>query len=239
MTALADIVIPLGRGSRWNNTELRYALRGVEKHLFGVGRVFIIGERPDWLQNVIHIPAKDDEKTFWKERNIFRKILLACADSRVSENFLFMNDDHFLLKDEETGNFPSYYFGVLSEQAERTDQYGNTAKNTLSELRRDCNYFDIHCPIGFWKYAFLEKVGKLDWEKKYGYCIKTAYHHNMPAIFHTEQSDLKISNEDFTYTKIKELITGRPWFSIADRCRQSGMKQVLQELYSKKSKYEK
>ena len=52
-----DIVIPLGTGSRWQNNELRFALRSIEKYLTGYDKIFIIGECPSYLQNIIHIPC--------------------------------------------------------------------------------------------------------------------------------------------------------------------------------------
>jgi hypothetical protein len=29
----------------------------MEKNLIGLGKVFLIGHKPDWVRNVIHIPA--------------------------------------------------------------------------------------------------------------------------------------------------------------------------------------
>src|SRR5688500_13559340 len=97
---MTSIVIPLGHGSHWGNTELRYCLRSVEKHLTGYGDVIIIGEKPAWLRNVIHIPFDEGPapKSFEKERNIFNKIMVACNDDRVTDSFLFMPADHLMLQ---------------------------------------------------------------------------------------------------------------------------------------------
>jgi hypothetical protein len=233
-----SIVIPLGTGSRWGNTELRYALRSVEKHLTGYGDIFIIGECPSFLQNVTHIPANDIEQTWAKEANIFRKIMVACEDPRVSDDFLFMNDDHFLLQDYQANQFPFYYDGLLSDKMTVTE-YKHTVKNTHDWfLGAPVDYLDIHCPILYNKRKFEWCLPLADWSKPYGYCIKTAYCYINGFVSSPRCSDLKI-NQPLTYTEIMQLIAGRPWFSIGDAAREGEMLQVLQELYPNKSKFEK
>jgi hypothetical protein len=235
-----SIAIPLGTGSRWNDTELRYCLRSAEKHLTGYGDVFIIGERPEWLRNVIHIPCPDyGDKTYDKERNIYGKIMAACADDRVTDDFFFMNDDHFLLQDYEAGKFPYYCQGWLGEFMTVTD-YNNTVRNTnelLWPLGHDCLYFDIHCSIVYSKEKFTWCVSDADWSKPFGYCIKTVYGNTVAGLQAIEYPDLKI-NEVYSSDKIRKLIAGRPWFSIGDQAREGGLLKVLQELYPRKSKYE-
>lgn len=232
-----SIVIPLGVGSRWNNTELRYALRSVEKHLIGYGEVFIVGEKPDWLRNVVHIPCRDyGDKTYDKERNIDCKIIAACADDRVTDNFLFMNDDHFLLQDYQAGDFPYYCHGWLSEFMTVTD-YKYTIGNMLQVYKEPMPYFDVHCPIIYNKYLFVDAMANLDWSWRFGYCIKTAYCNSIVGLKAIEYPDLKI-NEVFTADHIRKQICGRPWFSIGDRAREGGLLRVLQDLYPHKSKYE-
>lgn len=232
-----SIVLPLGTGSRWNNTELRYALRSVEKHLTGYGDVFIIGEKPDWLRNVIHLPCPDyGDKTFDKEHNIYCKIMAACADDRVTEDFLFMNDDHFLMQDYEAGKFPYYCYGWLNEYMTVTD-YKHTVKNTAQVLPENGPYFDIHCPVLYNKYQFMHNLNGLDWENPFGYCIKTLFCNSILGLKATEYPDLKI-NEIHTAAQIHKLIAGRAWFSIGDRAREGGLLRVLNDFYPHKSKYE-
>lgn len=238
-----SIVIPLAappQGSRWNDTELRYCLRSIEKHLKGCGEIFIVGYLPNWVQNVIHIPATDGDKSYEKEANIFRKLEQACKDERISEYFLFVNDDHFLLQDYDAGDFPFFYSGKLSEVLTRGDEYASTGFNTFDALEEQL-YFDIHCPIIYHKEILRNKVSRLNWSKKYGYCIKTAYMTGTDEneVNVKEMPDLKINEEGITSTEIKKLIEGRPWFSIGPKAQYGGMLKVLQDLYPLKSKYEK
>lgn len=232
-----SIVIPLGRGSRNNDIEIRYCLRSIEKYLTGYGDIFIVGEKPDWLQNIVHIPCPDfGDKTYDKEHNIFCKIMAACADDRVTDDFLFMNDDHYLLRDYEAGRFPYYYDGLLQDYKTITD-YKHTVWNTVEwNFGENYTYFDVHCPIIYNKLNFIQRMSIPDWNIRFGYCIKTMYCY-LNVGKGEEYPDLKI-NEPLTDTQIKQKLTGRSWFSIGDKAFNGEIRQVLQELYPTKSKYE-
>ena len=242
---MTSIVIPLASGtfaSHAQDVELRYALRSVEKYLKGYGEIFIIGQAPRWIKNVTVIPATDNDKIYYKERNIFNKIMLACQDSRVSEDFLFMNDDHFLLSEFEAGEFPYYYQGTVTLQAARNTPYVNSVFNTVEFLGDyKALYFDIHCPIVYNKAVFSRWIPTADWDKKYGYCIKTLYcNFDSLLVGETQQyyPDLKLSGP-LSSLEIKEKIKGRLFFSTNDNVMEGGMLAVFEELYPKKSKYEK
>ncbi len=89
-----DLVYVVGTGSRWNDNELRFSLRSVSKNLSNVGKVFIVGECPDYLKNVIHIPASDIfDSAINADGNMTHKLLLVCNNKELSDDFLFMNDD--------------------------------------------------------------------------------------------------------------------------------------------------
>ena len=57
-----DIVYPLGTGSKWQDSELRFSLRSIEKNFIDKGTVWVIGHKPDWLINARHIPMPDKHK---------------------------------------------------------------------------------------------------------------------------------------------------------------------------------
>jgi len=48
-SARVDVVYPLSNGSHWDNNELRYSLRSLEKYALNLGRVFVVGppRKPD------------------------------------------------------------------------------------------------------------------------------------------------------------------------------------------------
>ena len=56
-----DILYVVGRGSTWNNNELKYSLRSIAKNGINVDRVFIVGYIPDFInrEEVICLPFED------------------------------------------------------------------------------------------------------------------------------------------------------------------------------------
>lgn len=231
---MTDIVIPLGARSYDNYRELRYCLRSLQKHLKGISQVFIIGHKPDWITDVIHIPCEDDPRSRFKERNICNKMLAACRDERVSNDFLMVHDDHYLLQDFEAGSFPYVHHGMLTPGP---GQYGETKRNTMALLSDVPNDYDSHCPILFNKERFVNAMSKADWSKWYGYLVKTLYcvYNGIRAEYYP---DLKIRYMP-TVEAIREAIKGRRWFSTGDRVfNNSAMKEVMEKLYPQKSKYE-
>lgn len=222
-----DILIPY-RATE-TNIELRYCLRSIEKYLTGIGDIYIVGDKPDWLQNVLHIPAEDIPGNQWKELNLYNKISIAIKTRRLSENFLYLHDDHFLQQHYQADKFPCYY----SPKWEGTGPYWDTIRNT-ERLLGQVNNFDIHCPMLINGKVFLEDIGKLDWTKWWGYCIKTSYVYlsNYPCD-RTLIGDCKIREGNPRYQ-----IQGRPWFSTDDRAISQQLINLLQEFYPEPSKYE-
>jgi len=151
-----DVVYILGKGSCWQNNELRYSLRSVDKFVIDLERVFIVGECPKWLRNIIHIPAKDPYPQKW--RNGYHKIITACEDPRVSEEFLLMNDDFFIIKPIRAEEYPFYHSGSLARKQPRINRkFLTTQENTsvyLKKHNRGNFNFCVHRPIRYNKKLF-------------------------------------------------------------------------------------
>lgn len=122
-----DVVYILGSGSLVKNEEIRYSLRSLERNMLDIADVYIVGEKPEFLKDFIHIPSQDLSPEKW--RNAYKKIKIACADSRISEDFLLMNDDFFMLEPFNGAEFPFY---ALKNSNGGTD---------------GLHSFHIHCPM--------------------------------------------------------------------------------------------
>ena len=113
-----DVVYVIGKGSNWRDNELRFSLINISKNGSGIRNVFIVGERPDYLKNIIHIPASDIfDPAVNADGNIITKVLAACWDKRLGENFLFINHDHLVLKPvniRSCSGFSQRFDGYLS-----------------------------------------------------------------------------------------------------------------------------
>lgn len=170
------------------------SLRSIEKNFSNIGKVWIIGDCPEWLQNVNHIPAHDPYPV--PDRNIMTKITIACEQPELSDSFVFMNDDHFILKPFDADNFPYFYEGTLEAYCKKRglDGYGRRAMNSLKTLQRlnlQTLYYDIHTPITYNKELFKKHVSTLDWSGE-GYIIKSLYG-NMVKAEGVQMADNKIN----------------------------------------------
>jgi len=190
-----DVVYILGRGSCWNDNELRYSLRSISKYFPAAGRVFLIGEKPEWVQGVIHIPAPD--KFDNKVLNARVKYTIAAEDPRVSKDFVLMNDDIFFLK--TVNDIPNYSRGKMAEMIERhpthNGYYYHTLKDTYRRLDAmgipDAIDFEVHCPIIFNKEKLLSVMGMIGTAKPYS--IRSAYG-NLMRLEPKHTRDFKAAN---------------------------------------------
>lgn len=184
MEEAIDIVFPLGKGSVFDNNEIRLSLRSIEKYLTGYRNIYIVGEYPKWLKNCYHIPMHDTEKV--SDKNIMLKLKAACNHPDISESFIMFNDDHYLLKPFHAPTFPYFYHKNISDyiKLRHGDHYGRRSLNTQSHLKAKglpTKYFDCHTPIIYQKKAFIEHVvNSPDWENTWhGFILKSLYANSM------------------------------------------------------------
>lgn len=159
---MSDVLYILGRGSSQNDLELRLSLRSLEKNARNMDKVFIVGNCPDWVQNVIHIPEED---TYQAWSNHFRKVFKA-IDNGISENFLLMNDDFYMMKPFDVDTYP-YYVRKSIFNASQNGIYRQMLKNTCDLLNKK-GYerplaYNCHVPIIYNKSKFNEL--REFWEK--------------------------------------------------------------------------
>lgn len=230
-----DIVIPYSLSHRWENNELRYCLRSIEKYLCGYDNIYLIGEKPDFVTGIIHIPFANYPRAIEKEKNICDKILLACNTATVSDSFILFNDDFYLLQQICCDQYPNYFYGTLNEKLARihfTNPYSKTIQNTIDALK---NYtklnYECHYPMVFNKELFKEVMSKVPW----GRC---AYGYGMRALY---GNYFNISSEIYPDCKINETteqhkIQDRLFFSTG--IINEDFADLFERLYPQKSRYE-
>ncbi len=244
-----DIVYLLGKGSNWNNNEIKYSLRSVEKHLSGVGKVFCVGTLPEFLKDVTLIECEDlPHPNMNKAATIRNKILAAAESELVSDPFMVFSDDYFLLKDYECTSYPFFQRGTLEEGARTKgisslyrQVYGNTMK-VLKENNLPQKHFNVHAPIFYDKKKVKEAFALADWNTMLGFMSKSLYcnYMKMDGVI---QLDCKIGDR-LSKPEIYQRLKDAPFFTISDRGLFRGkdvhlpMLEVLEELYPNKSKWE-
>lgn len=226
-----DVILPF-RHSRWQDLELKYCLRGIEKHLTGVRKVVVVGDYPMSVsRGFTHLPYDgDDPSIVYKERNIYQKLRYGLENRDTTDDVIFFNDDHFITKDYVASEFPNYY----DQWPVKSDVYETTYRNTKDVTGEDALFYDIHAPMVLNKKRFIEIMDGVDWDKKGGYCLKTLYANGLPG---EEYKDLKIRVQ-YPAHQLWQMINGGYWFSMCDRARGNEIESVLKELYPEPSKYE-
>lgn len=235
-----DVVIPFGNGSLWGNNELRYCLRSIEKHLKGYRDIYIIGDFPDFINDKVkYIPYYENT---YRTNNIKNKILQACNNSNVSRNFLCTNDDIYFVKDVNAFEYPYYYFSNFEDRIKErlnrninNDTYLQSLNKTYNHLLKTelpTKYFDCHYPILYNKNAFKVVTNSVNWEKEYGYVIKSLYCNTMGI------NGIPIGDCTIKLGKYMDLLLMAYHVFSTDDEIDNDIKNKLEELFPEKSKYE-
>lgn len=236
---MIDVILPLGK-SKIDYLDLRYTLRGMEKYLKNYGDIYIIGEKPKWIKNVIHIPFADNPKKERKEFNIYSKILHYCYLKGSPRSFLFTNDDHIHLNEIDALTYPYYTRGDI-EPAMKANKsnYRATLNHTRKHLRKlglPELHCDVHCPIIYNSEEFIKTFEGVNWNVDWGYGIKSIY-----SVVNKKTLepfiDCKITR-DMSTIEIENKLNGRHVMSCDDGGLKENLINYLNRTLSEKSKYE-
>ncbi len=226
-----DIVYPF-QHSEWYDYELMYSIRSIVKHTEH-GEIYVIGDNPKF-NKVNNLPFIQNSH---REKNIWDKVYHAC--NNVAERFLFINDDHFFLKDVDISNYPYYHDGKIEKKGwlreVNRNPYFTTVSRTLSLLRHlnlPTYYYDIHTPM-------IIETSKFKKCYEYFYdhissgsslLLKSTYC-NYLGVEGEFMPDLKLKQR-YNKGQIRDMIKGREVFSVGDRAVSGALKEVLDELYT-------
>lgn len=249
---MTDILYVVGKGfSEWNDNELRYSLRALAKNGVNVGRVFVVGYCPYWLNTdeVICLPLKD--KTENKHLNILEAIEYAIADGRIGEQFLYSSDDHYYVQPTDFDAYPVYWRGydLPSDIPDKPRWYDITMKSThdvLAAFGLPLRFYAWHGNTWFntrlWKQQrmkLLRVLAKTMPECCDPHCLMLNYWRavepkTMPKNVSREDSKISWANGMGTIedaVKAKEVISSTDVVS-------GDLRTWLQKQFPKKCKYE-
>jgi hypothetical protein len=235
-----DLVYIVGAGSPWLNNELRYSLRSVDKFLKNYRNVFIFGECPIFINrsSVIHVPHQDTSRD--KAVNIKNKLMSVCCHPDVSEDFMFFNDDYFLLKDVDATSYPYLWKcdldHTLSINRSLYRHHVQSTINVLTENGLPTKNFDTHKPIIYNKQKLWDVIFKYNWEGRAGYTMRSLYCNTL-GIEGEYRLDCKF-NVPMHDVRLEQKVTGEDCFSIDDRCIGMFLKRFMERTYSEPSRFE-
>jgi len=156
-----DIVYSLA--TNYDGEELKYSLRSLVN--VPHENVYFVGGFPIWAKNVVHIPTT---QTGTKWQNVPRNLITVCKDPRISEDFIYFNDDFFVLEKvknpaKELNLYNSTVQSVLDKLSKRHSFPTNymrgmaQTQELLKELGKDEPLsYELHVPCVFNKDNFLK-----------------------------------------------------------------------------------
>jgi hypothetical protein len=238
-----DVVYVLGKGSNWRNNEIRFSLRAIEKNLKGVRKIWIIGEDPGFLKGVNHI-SHPDEFTNNADGNIIRKVLRACQEEDLTENFLFINDDHLVMKPVRAENIPAFHKGDMTtfDKAFFEVNFWRgrlfRTKNILVQKGYTAYNFDCHVPIIFNKKIFPEVISQFDYEKNIGYTMKSLYGNVVCKDARRLDGEKVVLFRPYTVSDIMAKVAGAGFVSFNDDGLRVQLKEWLYNTFNEVSRFE-
>jgi hypothetical protein len=159
-----DLVIPLSSGSIWENNEVRYCIRSIVKNFDQLGKIYIIGQKPEFLNwdnpRLIHVEYEDYVRHN-KDANLINKVLEVCKRKDLSDDFIRSSDDQVLLKKIDINGFYPRYLMNLNGKAfpKNNNSWFKRLKYTVDLLQSEGKtmyHYESHYPMLYNKQYFID-----------------------------------------------------------------------------------
>jgi hypothetical protein len=227
-----DIVYICRKG---DNEELRYSLRSVVKNL-PESRVWIVGYKPTWYTGDF-IPVSDRADKFTNIRNALKA---ACNTANISNDFVFMHDDIYIIKPVQ--ELKPMYAGALKARikSHAPGRRHSTYYRKLADVTRhlislgydDPLNYEVHVPMPMNKQKLITII-----DQRY---LERSMYGNM-FILDAVEIPHDVKNYDGMKTtsgiSYDYIDGGLPFLSSHD-VSFIKMKSFLEELFPEPSKYE-
>lgn len=221
-----DVVYPLCGGSLWQDNELRYSLRSLEGK-FEALNIYVVGKAPKWFTGRV-IPFKDGLDMV---QNVYRKQRLICNIKSISDDFLYMNDDIYLL---EPFQIAHYWSGTVYERFGKVtpslEYWGITS--TLPEWKN----YSTHTPFVINKKEWLSIFRGIEYKKPF--FIRDRYG-NLSEGFHSIELESDVKYLGIKTSELVSFIHGLPFFSTPSYMDFNNLEKLMNNIYPTPSRWEK
>lgn len=216
------------------NEELRYSIRSLEASLPDV-KVWLVGGMPSWYTGN-HIRVYQHGS---KYKNARKNLNAIFRSPQISEHFVLMNDDFYVLKQME--EVPYFHSGPLENKINRYKdlninssylrQLENTQKYLISMGISNPLDYELHVPMPMSKPSIRTAVTTV--------CLWRSFHGNVNRVGGQFMEDVKVYGErrkektDFDYTNPK-----LSFLSSEDRSFERLREEVLEDMFPHPSSVE-
>jgi hypothetical protein len=219
-----------------HNNELRYSLRSVAQHL-PHDRVWIVGYAPTWLRSVETLHRIQDAS---KWENSTGNLLTACDHPGISEQFVYMNDDFYVM--EPLDKVPTLHRGPVTEVlASYTARYQSAYTEGMERTARLLDRwgydeplsYELHAPLVVNKSTMLDVLHRAAAEREPITALhKRTLYGNVALLEGERTEDVKVSHGH------PATLPSGPFLSSAPRTFRSSMKRLLARRFPTRSPYE-
>lgn len=229
--------------------ELLYAMRSIGLNLREDFKVVVIGDSEDWFSDeVIHIAA--DRVSENPQVDTLYKLMLAIGDERVSDGFIWANDDIYTVSPTLLADIQVLTAqGKLAYLPNSTKVYEVNRNKTVELLKKlglkDHNY-DTHTPFYFEKEKLVELFEKIDALNSEGLLLPSIYFNSYFGDHTPAQIDgvtgnymLRIMSKNTNPADFQKYIVGKKFLNNAEAGYNSVLVSYLEKNFSEKSRFEK
>jgi hypothetical protein len=244
-----DIVYPIGSGCEWGEfEELRYSIRSACKYVQGLRNIYLVGHRPIWATDVIHLPMGDPH-TQNKDANLIEKVLRACMQYGLSERFIRMSDDQYFLRPWLLQEHlqPLAYGNIVADgvkwRGDATKKYHQKiirTRDTLLKQGCDTWFYDTHSPAVYHKDLFVQAMSQVDYKMPPGFTINTLYFNligTQPCGRELFEMRYELPNHH-SLEHITKKCAGRYFLNNTPGGISDGLKQYLAQEFGEKCRFE-
>jgi hypothetical protein len=239
-----DIVYPLANLSKFkNDLELRYSLRSLDCQPW-VDRVFLIGHRPVFVKDIIHIPCGDPYKNC-KDANIINKILRACQED-VSDRFVVNSDDQIFLQEVAESDM-----SIFIENPDKTIEYKiksrtNNWHKRVFETVQWCfgsgfagHVFQSHTPYIIDKKLYPAVMSQVAWGRGNGFTTHIYFNITEKSPGLEPKNRTARVRHPISIKKVYRAVDGRKFLNFNNSGFDKGVMSYLQEKFPNRSRWEK
>jgi hypothetical protein len=220
-----------------NNEELRYSIRSVVQS-FPDSNIWVVGGKPTWYDgNYISV-----KQVLTKYRNAIQNLNAICNSNEISEEFILMNDDFYIVKN--INSIKTYHGGLLLDKINLYQKINSNSNYTrkLAATYKKIKSLDIKSPLDYELHVpmvmekkklkqILQNNDQFLWRSIYG---------NVFNVGGEQMEDVKVYTKGPLVLKSYNLKKDEHiYLSSADTSFDMILNNILKKQFTEKTKYEK
>lgn len=245
-----SVVIPYVSGPAQGD-ELLMAVRGWATHFRENFNIVVIGERQDWMNDLVHV-IECKQMSDNPPIDIAHKMMLAIESDRVTEKFIWANDDQYLVSYCMLADFETLKCtGKLGEKQFGSNVYQDNKKRTfdlLKKLGRSTWDYSSHTPFVFEKKLLrmvIEQFGLLET----AHLVATLYYNfwfpeyvpynvdTQNALFN-DNFKVGVYRPNADFVKLKQLLTAKKIVNNSQSGWSKQFAEIMKSCYPQMSRFE-